>query len=133
MIIYSYVHRYNKPQPCKHLDSQHSDPGCLKGDVSFSLGEEFVRHVDQGLVDMTRKHDVETGVACSNSNTEKHLVTIWKDLEKSGFGPSDLERNDAKLSPPISLDRSDGSASKSFNSRSPQDGPFYRQHGLPTY
>lgn len=84
MIIYSYVHRYNKPQPCKHLDSQHSDPGCLKGDVSFSLGEEFVRHVDQGLVDMTRKHDVETGVACSNSNTEKHLVTIWKDLERSG-------------------------------------------------
>ena len=55
MIIYSYVHRYNKPQPCKHLDSQHSDPGRLKGDVSFSLGEEFVRHVDQGLGDITRK------------------------------------------------------------------------------
>lgn len=82
MIIYSYVHRYNKPQPCKHLDSQHSDPGRLKGDVSFSLGEEFVRHVDQGLGDITRKDDVETGVACSN--TEKNLVTIWKDLERSG-------------------------------------------------
>ena len=83
MIIYSYVHRYNKPQPCKHLDSQHSDPGRLKGDVSFSLGEEFVRHVDQGLGDITRKDDVETGVACSN--TEKNLVTIWKDLEKIRF------------------------------------------------
>lgn len=121
-MIYSYVHRYNKPQPCKHLDSQHSDPGRLKGDVSFSLGEEFVRHVDQGLGDMTRKHDVETGVACSN--TEKNLVTIWKDLEKSGFGPSDLERSDAKLSPPISLDRSDGSASKSFNSKPPSRWAF---------
>lgn len=51
--------------------------------MSFSLGEEFVRHVDQGLGDITRKDDVETGVACSN--TEKNLVTIWKDLEKIRF------------------------------------------------